>query len=139
MAGLTLNIKLAADGRQMSGALELTERQIKQLGRATQTTQAQMSGFARGFGDELRGLIGTIGGLGAAWKTISTAAALQDMETRLKSLSGSAAALANEQKFLRDTAQSLSTDYLTLSNRKVNETKKAITHLKQKLHQKKWR
>jgi tape measure domain-containing protein len=132
MAGLTLNIKLAADGRQMSGALELTERQIKQLGRATQTTQAQMSGFARGFGDELRGLIGTIGGLGAAWKTISTASALQDMETRLKSLSGSAAQLANEQKFLRDTAQALSADYLALSDSYVGllnlEKSGLVTH-----------
>jgi tape measure domain-containing protein len=120
-AGMDAAGRSAADARA----------EIERMAAANQAAQAAMndargvaaagsfgatSAAVAGLKAQLLGLVAVYKLLEGAKSVVGTAADLQDTETRLKSLTGSAEKYAETEQYLTETAKALHKEYFTLAN-----------------------
>jgi tape measure domain-containing protein len=126
---LRLNVLLTATADGLKGELRMTQAEMGKLRQEFDGTKRQsqetgraldsMGRSSEGLTNRLGGLRGMIAGLGLgllARDIVSTAAQMQTLETRLRTLTGSEQAVADAQAYLSATSRRLSQDIFALTD-----------------------
>lgn len=142
MGEFEVGLKLRADGQGLTGQLRLTKDQTRQLNEALDDTNRagrkagggldkykreasdaerksrslknETGSLSKQFGS-LKGILATVGLIAFSRDLLQTTAQIQNIDTRIRGLSGSAAQYADNQKFLIQTARDTRRELVTLS------------------------
>lgn len=112
-------IQISLDTTGVQEGANRVKKSLKDIQDEGSRTSSSM-GMLAGIGTSIRGTLGSIaaafGAVELSKEVVSVTAKFQDMETRLKTLTGSAEATGEAQSYLADTAKRLSVDMFALSD-----------------------